>query len=96
MNYVRVAGYSILKGIFCFYCVALCSLLVEAAVSPDNPWRRRLLQFLIIGLYFTGWALCAMVLQYWHIFAGIGLYVVGALIHGAIGWSKSPSEKSIK
>lgn len=96
MNYVRVAGYSILKGIYCFYCMVLCSLTVEAAVPRDRRWLRRLFQFLVIGLFMTGWALGAMVFQHWQIFAGIGVYVVGALLHRVIGWSQWTSGKSIR
>lgn len=40
--------------IYSFYCVVLCSLTIELAVPQDRAWLRRLLQFLIIGLFMTG------------------------------------------
>lgn len=87
------------------YFMVLCSFIIELAVPQDRYWLQGLLQFLVIGLFMAGWlvfffisdlqTLQAEVLNkkelHSLIFAAIGLYILGALIHRAIGWSKQRS-----
>lgn len=77
--------------IYCFYCTVLCSLAIEVAVGQDRSWLRRLLQLPIVSLFISGYISCGIlaIQKLQLIFAaGIGVYIIGALIHRAIGWSK--------
>lgn len=95
LNSIYRSGIAIPTAIYCFYCVVLCSLTTELAISQDHYWLQRSLQFLIIGVFMTGWIWCTSLFQHLQIFAAIGLYVMGALVHRAIGWSKRSSQERV-
>lgn len=91
LNSIRNSAMLIPSVIYCFYCTVLCSLAIEVAVGQDRSWLRRLLQLPIVSLFISGYISCGIlaIQKLQLIFAaGIGVYIIGALIHRAIGWSK--------
>lgn len=95
----------ILLAIDYLYFVMLCSFIIELAVSQDRYWLQGLLQCGVICLFMAGWYFPLFSIFRIHaqvsylqkefyppIFAAIGLYILGALIHRAIGWSKQRSK----
>lgn len=89
LNSIRRSGFMIPTALYCLYCVVLCSLAIESIVGQSLCLLGVLLQLLSNGLFFTGWVFLNKPPQKPQIlFAGIGLYIIGALIHRAVGWSK--------
>lgn len=86
LNLIRQFGELIPMAVYCFYWVVLFSLAIELAVPQDRCWLRRFLQSVILGLYMTCTYLAGASL--WFLVCASGFYVLGALIHTAIGWGK--------
>lgn len=86
LNSIRQLGVLIAVAIYYFYCVVLCSLVIELAVPPDLCWLRRFLQSLVIALYIT--SSFTFEASIWFLIFATGPYFIGAFIHKSIGWSK--------
>lgn len=85
-------GIGIPIALYDLYCVILCSLTIELAIPQNMHWFRRLVQSVSICLFLLGWLFCnayfgSSICSRSNL-AFLGVYVLCALVHKVIGWTK--------
>lgn len=92
LNTLGNTASAIPMAIYNFYFVVLSSLTAELAVPRNRHWLQRSYQFLLIGFFLTHWCYTNLFIlhsnKYFQFLPPIGLYILGCLVHRAIGLKK--------